>query len=263
VGFFSMGVHKVSDVGQWPDIVSSVRDEMLRIDGLYPREVMDGAEFILEEAIEGDEYAIDAYYNDKGHPVILNILYHPFSSAADVSDRVYVTSVSILKRWRVQFQELLEQIGSLIDLRNFPVHLEVRVTDDGACVPIEANPMRFAGWCTTDIAHYAYGQNVYEHYFKQTEPDWSKIEADSRKNVYALVVADLPNRMDRSLDLHVNWDAFLSNFSSPLEVRPIDFHQYPVMAFLFVKVADGAEGEKELQHILRMDMADYVSSNDR
>lgn len=35
---------------------------------------------------------------------------------------------------------------------NFPVHVEIRVKEDKIC-PIEFNPMRFAGLCTTDIAY--------------------------------------------------------------------------------------------------------------
>ena len=258
VGFFSLGVHKVSDDSQWPAVLSSIRQEMLSVEGVFPREVMDATRFIVEQAIEGEEYAVDAYYDADGRPVILNILFHPFSSDEDVSDRVYATSCSIVRQWRPRFQELLERIGGLIELRNFPVHVELRVGADGTCIPVEVNPMRFAGWCTTDIAHYAFGVNVYAHYFHQIESDWSKIAVDNAGDIYALVVAEVPSRMDRSCALSMDWDRFLSNFSSPLEVRPINFREYPVMAFLFVKVPGNAEGERELQRILRMDMGDYL-----
>jgi hypothetical protein len=41
-------------------------------------------------------------------------------------------------------------IGKATEISNFPVHIKVRVDKSGNVIPIEVNPMRFAG-CTTDI----------------------------------------------------------------------------------------------------------------
>ena len=142
------------------------------------------------------------------------------------------------------------------------MHLEVRVSADGSCIPIEVNPMRFAGWCTTDLAHYAYGLNVYEDYFRQTAPNWAEIESAGPSDTYALVVAEVPPGIDRTRALAIDWDCLLAGFSNPLEVRPINYREYPVAAFLFVKIPDTAEGAREVQRILHMDMNDYVTVGD-
>jgi len=128
---------------------------------------MNFSKFIIEECIEGDEFAIDAYYNPSGKPVILNILRHPFSSDTDVSDRVYYTSKEIIMEHLDTFRNTLESIGGIACLSSFPVHVEVRVDQYGKVIPIEFNPMRFAGWCVTDIAYSAYGINTYEYYFNK------------------------------------------------------------------------------------------------
>lgn len=60
-------------------------------------QVLDTGKFIIEENIEGEEFAVDAYFNSKEKPVILNILKHIFSSENDVSDRVYFTSKSVME----------------------------------------------------------------------------------------------------------------------------------------------------------------------
>ena len=56
--------------------------------------------------------------------------------------------------------EYVAEIGKLKNIKLFPMHIEVRVTKTGDVVPIEINPMRFAGWCTTDVANYAWRINV-------------------------------------------------------------------------------------------------------
>ncbi len=71
VGFFSMGVNKINSMEDWRKIVSTVAEELERFNKIYPDEVLDIKTFIIEEYIEGDEYAIDAYFNGDGEPVIL------------------------------------------------------------------------------------------------------------------------------------------------------------------------------------------------
>jgi len=98
-GFFSLGVHVVKDAAQWPGIVKTIQAEREAMNREYPEAVVNAGEFILEEGIEGGEYAIDVYYDEKGEPVITNILYHHFMDADDVSDRLYYTSVNIVREW--------------------------------------------------------------------------------------------------------------------------------------------------------------------
>ena len=73
IGFFSMGVRKVTHKDEWPAIVASINSEIEQVKGLYPEEVLDIDSFIIEEVIEGDEFAIDAYFNTSGEAVILDI----------------------------------------------------------------------------------------------------------------------------------------------------------------------------------------------
>jgi hypothetical protein len=258
VGFFSMGVYRVDTPADWPGTVAQIQQEMARIAGLYPVEVMDARTFIIESVIEGPEFAIDAYFNHAGQPVILNILEHVFCSNHDVSDRVYLTSSQIMRQRYRQFYDVLVQMGQLAGLRNFPMHLEVRVDSQNRCLPIEANPMRFAGWCTTDIAWYAYGINVYETYFGQKEPAWNAILESRPDDYHAIIVADVPKSINPAQITAIDYDRFLQNFSAPHEVRRIDYRQYPVFAFLLAKIAHA--NAAEIDKILKLDFADYIVS---
>lgn len=253
VGFLSMGVYIIRDAEEWSDVIKNLRDDIEKFRGQFPPEVVDASSFIVEELINGEEFAIDAYFDKDGKPVILNIFKHPFSDETDVSDRVYFTSGEIIKSNHDRFESLLSQIGSLAQLRNFPLHMEVRV-DGERVVPIEINPMRFAGWCVTDLAYFAYGIDVYEYYFEQKTPDWEKILKEKGSEFYYFTIAEVPVSVDKSMIREVDYDGFLKNISHPLEVRKIDYRRHPILAIVFAKTDDYSE----MSNILKKDMRDFI-----
>ena len=253
VGFLSMGVYIIRDAEEWADVIKNLRDDIEKFRGQFPTEVVDASSFIVEELINGEEFAIDAYFDKDGKPVILNIFKHPFSDETDVSDRVYFTSGEIIKSNHDRFESLLSQIGSLAQLRNFPLHMEVRV-DGERVVPIEINPMRFAGWCVTDLAYFAYGIDVYEYYFEQKTPDWEKILKEKGSEFYYFTIAEVPVSVDKSMIREVDYDGFLKNISHPLEVRKIDYRRHPIFAIVFAKTDDYSD----MSNILKKDMRDFI-----
>ena len=87
IGFFSLGVYKVENIAEWAETVRTIKLEIEQIRDLYPPEVLHTGEYIIEECIKGDEFAIDCYFNKEGNPVILNIMKHIFSSAKGQSMR--------------------------------------------------------------------------------------------------------------------------------------------------------------------------------
>lgn len=253
VGFLSMGVYIIRDAEEWAEVIKNLRDDIEKFRGLFPAEVVDASSFIVEELINGEEFAIDAYFDKDGKPVILNIFKHPFSDETDVSDRVYFTSGEIIKSNHDRFERLLSKIGNLAELRNFPLHMEVRV-DGERVVPIEINPMRFAGWCVTDLAYFAYGIDVYEYYFEQKTPDWEKILKEKGSEFYYFTIAEVPVSVDKSMIREVDYDGFLKNISHPLEVRKIDYRRHPIFAIVFAKTDDYSE----MPNILKKDMRDFI-----
>jgi len=111
VGFLSMGVHKVSNFEEWGNTIDSIIAEIDQIKDLYPGDVLDTSSFIIEQCINGEEFAVDAYFNSIGEPVILGILKHTFSSDTDVSDRVYISSKKIIESNLKEFTEFVEKLA--------------------------------------------------------------------------------------------------------------------------------------------------------
>lgn len=258
VGFFSMGVYKVTGPGKWEQVKEAIRTEVHRAKDLYPTEVLNTKSFIIEQCIEGEEFAVDAYFDAAGDPVILNIHKHIFSSNEDVSDRVYISSKEIIERNIDQFYAFLKEIGRLSGVRNFPVHAEIRRDRNGSVLPIEINPMRFGGWCSTaDAVHLAYGFNPYVLYFSQKRPEWKEILKNKEGKLYSIVVLDNSTGIEGTQIASFDYDRLLSNFEKPLELRKIDYQEYPVFGFLFTETKE--ENLFELERILKSDLKEFIT----
>lgn len=258
-GFFSLGVHIVTDPAEWDGVRERIVRDRARFADLYPARVLDLDRWVAEEVIEGEEFAVDVYYRSGGEAVVLGILEHPFAHGADVSDRVYRTSAATFDRHLARFEEYLQALGARFGLRDFPMHIELRVDDDGVIRPIEANPLRFGGWCAADMAFHAWGFDPYLTYLEDRRPDWDAIFASRRDRVYALVVADLPAEVDRER-VDIDFERFAARFSRVLELRRIEDRRHPVFAFTFVEVERGKE--QELAEVLVADLSEYTRPRD-
>ncbi|WP_292379070.1 ATP-grasp domain-containing protein [Methanosarcina sp. UBA289] len=257
VGFFSLGVHKVSTGAEWDSALKSIKAEVKEIRELYPAQVLDVENFIIEGNIEGNEFAVDAYFNREGKPVVLNIFKHIFSSENDVSDRVYFTSKTVIETYREAVEDLLKEIGKLAELRNFPLHLELRIGEDRRIQPIELNPMRFAGWCTTDIAYFAYGINTYKYFLEQLEPDWDKILAGKEGKSFCLVMLNKPADLDLKEVKAFNYEKLLSDFEKPLELRKVNHEKYGFFGYMFTETTES--NWQEIERILKSDLKEYIT----
>lgn len=255
-GFFSLGVHVVKSHSQWPEIVRAIHEEREALNAEYPEEVVNSGEFIVEAGINGEEYAIDLYYDEEGSPVITNILHHHFMSDDDTSDRLYYTSAGIIRDRLKPFTEYVTRMGEACDFRSFPMHLEVRVTGSNEIIPIEANPMRFAGWCVADITHHAWDINPYEYYFQNKQPDWGTILKGRKGEATVMVIADFPEGTEREQIAGFNYDGFQKLFDNILELRKIDYSSYPVFAFCFARMEESEVDN--LKSVLTEDFSRFV-----
>jgi hypothetical protein len=257
VGFFSLGVYKVSSNKEWDSVLRRIKTEVAEVKGRYPVQVLDADKLIIEENIEGKEFAVDAYFNSAGKPVVLNILRHIFSSESDVNDRVYFTSKAIIETYRETVEDLLKEIGKFAGLRNFPLHMELRIGDDRRVQLIELNPMRFAGWCTTDIAHFAYGINTYRYFLEQLEPEWDKILAVKGGKNFCLVILNRSAEIDSKCVKAFNYEKLLSYFEKPLELRKADHEKYGLFGYMFTETKDSSWSE--IERILKSDLREYIT----
>lgn len=251
MGIDNIGVHCINEAKELADTISKLEKEMQHATKMYPKQTISTTQVIIEELIKGEEYSIDAYFDRDGEPVILNIFQHPACNCFKANNRIYLTSTGIMIKYLAKFGLLLRNIGSLKDIRNLPIHMEIKVTEDGNIIPIEINPMRFSTWCAADIAKYAWGINVYEYFFEQDAPDWNEIFSNASSDVFYYSIADVPNVGNIN---GFQYEKYLSNFSNVLEVRRIDYASNPIFALVF----GSTRSKDEIIDILSLDIKDYI-----
>ncbi|MCF2138613.1 MAG: ATP-grasp domain-containing protein [Candidatus Lokiarchaeota archaeon] len=235
IGFFSVAVYRINSADEWNSTVSAIISEMKNLEGVFPSTVVNAAEFIIEDVIEGDEFAVDVYFDQHSQPVILNIMKHIFANPKDTSDRLYITSKEIIESTHDSLSSILQEIGKRTQIKLFPLHIEVRINSQGDIGIIEANPMRFAGLCVTDLAYYAYGSNNYELFFKQQKPDWKHLLNGKDGKIYAMIVGTLPRDLPLEHIEYVDYQAFCSKLSHVLECREMDVHKFPLFTITFAE----------------------------
>jgi len=185
-------------------------------------------------------------------------MHHIFSSDKDVSDRVYSTSKEIIEKHQSKIEAFLKIIGEKAQLKNFPMHVEIRVDSNNNIIPIEINPLRFGGWCTTgDISYFAYGFNSYEQFLYQKTPNWNAIFETRKDKLYSLIVLDNNSGINEKDIVSFDYELLLKDLKKPLNLRKVDFRKYAVFGFLFIETSK--ENNNEVANILASNLRKYIT----
>ncbi|QHC05176.1 ATP-grasp domain-containing protein [Anoxybacillus sp. PDR2] len=251
-GYSSVGVYKVKSANEWEAALRQLETELFVAENMY-QSVIDGESILIEKWIFGEEYAIDGYYDHSGHPVILNVFKRLFKDEYDTSDRIYYTSKQVIAEIYDDILAFMHQFQEIYPLKNFPIHFEIRKNND-SIIPIEVNPLRFAGAGTTDLGFYAYGCNVYEHYFRGTCPDWNRTLQHMDDHIYSFLCAEIPMHISQSLIQSINHPLFQKQFDHILEYRPIQAANDRTFAIVFFK----SKTMDELYRLLRLDLQAFI-----
>lgn len=253
VGFLSVGVYIVRNKEEWQAALDDIDKNFAKQCAVFPETVVRSEMFVLEQFIEGEEYAVDAYYDAEGKPNIINIFHHIFKSETDVSDRLYCMSKQIFEANYPAFNQFCIDLNGVLGLKNFPMHVEFRVDKNtGRAIPIEVNPLRFAGMCLNDLTRHTCGMLPVRAYFEGTHPNyvtmWNGIEND----VFSFVVLDKPYETNRKLD----FERIKRHFHGVLETRDIMNPAMSIWGFLFTQTKP--EHKAELQEILHSTLEEFM-----
>lgn len=255
IGYSSIGVHRIDKVEEYKETIKKLKFEMEVTSSEYPIEVINNQSFIIEKLIEGDEYAVDVYFTEDGEPVILNLFKRMFRHEKDMSDRIYYTSKQVINESLNKIQEFLRTISSFFALKSAPIHIEIRIDNDEQIVPIEVNPLRFAGIGTNELGVHAYGVNACEYFFKQEKPDWGNIVNQMDDSIYSFCCAEIDASIDCKQVVSINHEAFKLNFGEILEYRPMNVNESSTFAVIFHKSPDLNENIR----LLNLDLNQYIT----
>lgn len=250
VGFCSMGVYVVDSARAWTEALADIERSEGEWHAMYPESVVGAGEYLIEGYIEGPEFAVDAYYDEAGAPHILNIWRHDFASAEDTSDRLYLSSEHIVDETFDEFSQWLSDVNDIVGARSFCVHVELRRTDAGI-IPIEFNPLRFAGLGGTDMAYYGCGYRTYECYLEGLPLDLRQVYRAHPEDVYSMSL------LGRAGAGAFDYDAFASRFSDVLHFSRFDADKVGSYGFLFLRTPVDDDAEREF--LLHADLQDFLA----
>ena len=255
-GFFSLGIYTIFDASEWEAALADIALHSSEWEAGYNETVVNDSAFLMESYIEGDEFALDAYYDAAGEPVLLNIFAHEFAGREDTSDRLYYCSKRVMDDQFARMDAFLRDVNAILGFREMPVHVEVRVTENGQVIPIEFNPLRFAGLCNTDLSWFAWGHKTYECFLRDTRPDWPQVLAGKEGMAYAMIILQKPG-FDASRPFTFDYEAACASLSHVLDLRKLDYATQGAFCFIFAEVPEG-RWDDELAPLLHSTLDEFI-----
>ena len=246
IGFHSVGIRSFRGKKEWKKVRTEVINAIKRYKNVFDVNVLNNEIFLIEDYLSGDELACDAYFNHNSQPIVLSISQHPFANKEDRRDLVYWTSAQLIQEKLPLFNNFLQLLASKKSLKNIAIHFEVRIKDD-VIYPIEVNPLRFGGFGLASLPQHAFGINSYEHFFKQTAPDWDSVFSKTNNEYFAFIVAQTPSRFDSQKDT-IDEETFKKSFEHIIKYIPIDTSRYKFFSTTFAKTTDLSEFTKYLSY---------------
>ncbi|MBQ9435794.1 MAG: ATP-grasp domain-containing protein [Bacteroidales bacterium] len=254
VGFLSAGVHVVHNADEWNAAISDIQRNFHKVSTQFPEFVIGTQKFLIEEYICGEEYAVDTYFDENGNPVILNIFHHRFANESDTSDRLYCSSRSLYDQYEEPFMNFLVKLNKVLQLHDFPMHIEFRY-DGKKAIPIEINPLRFAGFCLNELQTHISGVHPIVAYLENIHLSKEEMWQGKEKDTYSFLVLERP--ADAAAEEHFNEKKFRERMMDVLELRPLADPTVGVAATAFIRTDDAHR--EELEHILHLDMHEYMT----
>ena len=144
-GSGSLGVTLAKDLAQLEsglDIARTVMEKMGFV----------GHRILVEEFIEGPEYAVEVLVVGS-KAKILTIFEKPDPLVGPTfAETIYLTPARIQRSVAVAIQECVDAVALALDICNGPMHIEMRVTPEGACYPIDVASRSIGGRCSDALS---------------------------------------------------------------------------------------------------------------
>ncbi|MBT3755247.1 MAG: ATP-grasp domain-containing protein [Candidatus Cloacimonetes bacterium] len=250
-GFFGTAVKELNKDTNIKKIVKEIRSELEENTKYFSESVLSKNELIIEQFVEGEEYAVDMYYNDHGEPEILNIYHHPLPDNNNYFHVLYYTNNDIFTKFYDRLKTIFIQLNQQLNIKNFPIHAEFKLENE-ELVPIEMNPLRYGGFGLADLTYHAFGFNPFNAFFSNFKPNWHEIWDKRNENHFGWVLGY--NGTDINVEIHTPDDkAYLHFLGETIHYVEIDYKENPVFSIAYIK--DSCP--KSLQRLLKTEFNDF------
>ncbi|MDY0151625.1 MAG: ATP-grasp domain-containing protein [Candidatus Cloacimonas sp.] len=253
-GFFGTGVRFADSATNLEVLKAEIRQEVEENSRFFPESILTKDLYILEEFIEGEEYAVDMFYDELGKAVITNIYHHPVPENPDYAHLMYYSNKQLFDKYLETFIRFFDEFGATLCLRNFPIHAEFKLCGT-KFIPIEFNPMRFGGFGLADLTFNSYGYQPIAAYFNNQTPDWEAIWNSRQAFSYAFILAYNGKGIDLNTQKpdHEKFRNHLQKHAELLDYVKLDYRKNPVFAIAYIR----SDNYNQMLKLLSTEFADY------
>lgn len=253
-GCFGSGVRVIEGNADLKKLAAEIDLELQRNSLLFSDRVLSTNELIIEEYIEGEEYAVDMFYDSDGQPVITNIYHHPMPGNPAYLHMLYYTSHEVFNKLYDHAMSFFQQLNKLLNVSRLPIHSEFRLRD-GELIPIELNSLRFGGMGLTNLGYYTLGINAYQCLIKDEGPDWQRLWEKNREKAFGFFIAY--NGADIDVNTHKpDWPNFRHIFSKIVHEVPFDYQKQLAFGILYIE-----ESQKKIMALLDTEFNEFFVRN--
>ena len=248
-GCFGSGVRVIDGRTSMQALISEIKDELTKNSAVLSNDVLTPDEFLIESYIEGDEYAVDMFYDNHGKPIITNIYHHPMPINPAYLHVLYYSSSEIFNGLHQPARDFFEKLNQRLQVTNLPIHAEFRYHNE-KLTPIELNPFRFGGMGLGNMGSHALGIDPYQCYINDSEPDWDSIWQD-KDNTFGFFIAYNGTKVD-VIRSKPNWEKLRQQFSRIILEVPFDYQKQLAFGILYIE-----EPKSRLHQLLSMEFNDF------
>ncbi|WP_010180147.1 ATP-grasp domain-containing protein [Aquimarina agarilytica] len=251
-GCFGTAVKIIDQHSDLKKVSEEVALEIEKNSSVLSENVLSKNEFIVEDFIKGEEYAVDMFYDEKGKPHIVNIYHHPMPKIAAYLHMIYYTSKEVFDKVYDQANAFFEKLNLILNVKNLAIHSEFKL--DKELFPIELNTMRFGGMGLGNMIYHSVGVNPYDCFIKGESPDWNTIWQKNEDSIFAFLIAyngtDV-NKLNQEPDI----EKLKNRFTKLLKETLFDYKEQLAFGVFCIE-----ETKSNLEKLLEIDFNDYFKS---
>jgi ATP-grasp domain len=264
-GVFGTAVRIIDRNTNLTELAAELQTELTKNTDLFSASVLSTTDFIVESYIDGEEYAVDMFYNSSGEACIVNIYHHPLPQNLAYLHVIYYSSQAVFDLIYAKAKQFFTELNGILKVTNLPIHGEFKLDGVGGAslfaerpagkenrlMPIELNSLRFGGMGLGNLAFHGLGVDPYACFAEDIEPDWPQIWQDKPADIFAFFIAYNGANIN-VLNCKPDREKLKRQFTKVLLERNFDYQNQLAFGIYILK-----ETKQNLSRLLQIEFDDF------
>ena len=251
-GCFGTAVKIIDNDSNLEDIATEIAQEIAVNSSVLSDSVLSKTEFILEDYIAGEEYAVDMFYDQNGVPHITNIYYHPLPKHEEYLHMIYYSSKLVFDQVYDKAISFFTKFNTTLHVKDMVLHAEFKYGNE--LIPIEINPMRFGGMGLGNMIYYGTKINPYACFIEGKGPNWKNIWEHYPNDNFVYFIAYNGTNINKNIE-EPNIDALEQEFSCILNKTVFDYKKQLAFAVYSLK-----ESNENIEKLLQLNFNNFFKA---